>query len=67
MDSKLLLTIADLLTECPKCLKTSLDNGGCFEVTQKYVKRKCSCGYSIKLAIDETPDEEEHEEKILKG
>lgn len=65
MDSKLLLTIADLLTECPKCLKTSLDNGGCFEITSKYVKRKCSCGYCIKLSIDESTDEKD--EKILKG
>lgn len=66
MDSKLLLTIADILTECPKCLKTSLDNGGTIEITPKYVKRVCSCGYSVKFTIDESMDGD-NEEKILKG
>lgn len=63
MDSKLLLTIADLLTECPKCLKTSLE-GGNLEVSTKYVKRVCSCGYSIKLSIEENG---EKDKKVLKG
>lgn len=62
MDSKLLLTIADLLSECPNCMKTNLSGGG-LEITPKYVKRSCSCGYSIKLSIEENY----HEEKVLKG
>lgn len=62
MDSKLLLTIADLLTECPKCLKTSLE-GGTLEITPKYVKRSCNCGYSVKLSIEENYKDS----KILKG
>ncbi|WP_299995556.1 hypothetical protein [uncultured Clostridium sp.] len=62
MDSKLLLTIADLLSECPNCMKTNLEGGG-LEITPKYVKRSCSCGYSIKLAIEE----KRNNEKILKG
>lgn len=62
MDSKLLLTIADLLSECPKCMKTNLEGGG-LEISPKYVKRTCSCGYNIKLTIEEGYPET----KVLKG
>ena len=67
MDSKLLLTLAELLTECPKCMKTNLDNGD-LEISTKGITRTCSCGYTIKLTIEEeTKSPQPRKQNILRG
>lgn len=69
MDSKLLLTLAELLTECPKCMKTTLDGGADLQITTKEIKRSCPCGYSIKLTIEEgtVPKDNKNKNSILRG
>ena len=68
MDSKLLLTLAELLTECPRCMKTSL-KGGSLDISTKEITRTCSCGYTIKLKIEEDfkTEQERTHQSILKG